>query len=1334
MSTVAVGQITISDIMDGKPGQNGIAASLTSDSHVVPTDTNGNNGLYAGCATTIELYEGGKKLTTGVTYSFTPSSGITGSGNSSTGTYTVTTMSVDSAYVDLKATYEGTIYVKRFTVTKAKQGQIGQTGGPGPQGIPGPKGDNGQTLYTWLKYADTPTTGMSDSPNNKAYIGLAYNKPTPNESTNYSDYTWSLIKGSKGDQGVPGPPGANGQSLYTWIKYADDVNGAGMSDSPNGKKYIGLAYNKTSQTESTNARDYSWSLISETIMLNNFSVSGDISYGWLKESHFSLVASDDVGYYGKITTNDNITEYSDLIEIEPTKSYKVTLMIKNPETDTTNTGTWYFGIFAYDKYKNNIGVYMNKETSLQTNPYFYSQTATAPFDWKTMEGYIHAHNIDTSKVMSKGNVWNSMRFDKKCKYIRIRFLNFRGSGYGAGKTGSFYYAHPSISETDNGALTNNPEDVFNALTDFGKKQGLYMQDNQLYINGEYIKANTIDVNKLKANSISTDKLQSNSISTDKLKANSISADKLQTNSVIASKIAAGAITADKLIVGAGDVSYGNLATGKAISGTSLSNQNVVNDGNKNIGSTYCGFGSGNSSNNSDERDYVQIDLGKVYRVSESKIYFYAGDTRSYWYKIKYSADGTNWYYAIGNSSNTGWAQSSLPITTSGINPTYDTFSIPIAARYIRLYANGSTANGGNHIYEWELFSKSSSQIDGAIITTGILNASLVNITNMNASNINTGNLVVGGTNNRDGAIIVKNSSNEEMARMDKNGVVVNNTGYFIKDEYGILNNVNRPANKIVDAKFQMGLKFDHDGIVGNDTFFDNKDYYIKSLQNVEYWDYVKIDEIRYANGHFNSGYPGAALRKTPEIVSLIASTKAEPYQEWSKIGDTAYISKVDTCLGSIIDATNKNNEFTFSTYAAGVKTKDLTYSGPWTLRVRVVPQVVQQPMGGVYKTVWDTASTITRDITISSYSEMRRFATTFNKSHFSSINGDGLTGKFFVCFGSPHATNRIVMNGFQIVDGSKASLLDNGVDNTFINGKQIYGSLKVEHVQMGDPSLNQVNPGMTCYGNSAFHNHMYIENNSTINITGTGQINSPAFNLNGYKNWDTGNFSGTGGGAAIVNDNGSYKALMILGNSTAGGVRLVRVWDELRVEGKKFQVSGNMTMGEMGNDMDSIKTEKSILFTTAKYKNVMVANAFFDGANDVHIDKANGASQIVLEKNSWPKFRWSNAGSGTNGIAQWGAYYNMLTDSPSQGVAMQRGDAYRPNFNDYTYSGIWQVNMDGGNTNGPNTYPYGLLAVFASNGTIGQLYFPHSGSHPLHYRCKWSTGIWTNWANVGWSA
>lgn len=118
------------------------------------------------------------------------------------------------------------------------------------------KGEDGMSLYTWIKYADTPTTGMSDSPDGKQYMGIAYNKTTPEESTRYEDYTWSRITG----EGIPGAPGEDGKTLYTWVRYADDAQGTGISDDPTGKNYIGLAYNKETPTESNDPEDYTWSL------------------------------------------------------------------------------------------------------------------------------------------------------------------------------------------------------------------------------------------------------------------------------------------------------------------------------------------------------------------------------------------------------------------------------------------------------------------------------------------------------------------------------------------------------------------------------------------------------------------------------------------------------------------------------------------------------------------------------------------------------------------------------------------------------------------------------------------------------------------------------------------------------------------------------------------------------------------------------------------------------------------------------------------------------------------------------------------------------------------
>jgi len=204
------------------------------------------------------------------------------------------------------------------------QGLQGLQGDKGDQGIQGP---TGPTLYTWVKYADTPTSGMSNFPDGKTYMGIAYNKTTATESSTYADYTWSLIKGAQGDQGIQGPSGPQGNPTYTWIKYADTVTGSGMSDSPTGKRFLGLAHNKTTATESTNPGDYNWSPLYDNVQVGgrNLILNGDFSMessGWsalpdIQDDNGLLFVSQSYGWgvtqAGINMTEDNTYIFSALI-------------------------------------------------------------------------------------------------------------------------------------------------------------------------------------------------------------------------------------------------------------------------------------------------------------------------------------------------------------------------------------------------------------------------------------------------------------------------------------------------------------------------------------------------------------------------------------------------------------------------------------------------------------------------------------------------------------------------------------------------------------------------------------------------------------------------------------------------------------------------------------------------------------------------------------------------------------------------------------------------------------------------------------------------------------
>ena len=203
-----------------------------------------NNGI---------IFKNGIGSTTLTAYAY--NNGVDVSGNleirwSKDGTefYVGKSVTVNAEDVDVKAVYSFTAFesgVKRgyyeVTITDVMDGEDGQ---------------DGTTYYTWFKFADDEYgNGMSSSPDGKEYLGIAYNKVTPVMSNNPEDYQWARITG----EGIPGKPGADGKTYYTWVRYADDARGNGMSDSPNGKYYIGFAYNKEVPTESSNPTDYQWS-------------------------------------------------------------------------------------------------------------------------------------------------------------------------------------------------------------------------------------------------------------------------------------------------------------------------------------------------------------------------------------------------------------------------------------------------------------------------------------------------------------------------------------------------------------------------------------------------------------------------------------------------------------------------------------------------------------------------------------------------------------------------------------------------------------------------------------------------------------------------------------------------------------------------------------------------------------------------------------------------------------------------------------------------------------------------------------------------------------------
>lgn len=287
---------------------------LSNEYQGISVDSDGNYGAFPSDVTTqaVVMY-GTQDITSDCKFTIIKSDGVTGSWNNSAKTYTVTALSTDNGWVDVKATYISVLsVVKRFSLAKIYAGKNGTNGvdglqGPkGDQGIPGPQGEkgekgetgpqgpkgeqgiagtpgtDGQTPYLHIKYAPVknPTSSqLTETPD--VYIGT-YTDFEINDSTDPKKYTWAQFKGDqgvqgpkgdkgeqgerglqglqgeKGEQGVPGAKGTDGKTSHFHIKYsavAKPTSASQMTETPS--TYIGTYVDYT-EADSTDPNKYQW--------------------------------------------------------------------------------------------------------------------------------------------------------------------------------------------------------------------------------------------------------------------------------------------------------------------------------------------------------------------------------------------------------------------------------------------------------------------------------------------------------------------------------------------------------------------------------------------------------------------------------------------------------------------------------------------------------------------------------------------------------------------------------------------------------------------------------------------------------------------------------------------------------------------------------------------------------------------------------------------------------------------------------------------------------------------------------------------------------------------
>lgn len=401
---------------------------LTNDYQSITTDSDGNiPGTFPTVTTTAQVMYGNDNVTGDCTYNISKSSNVTGSWNSSTYTYTVTGLSADDGWVDIKVTYLQTLSItRRFTIAKLRAGANGKTP---VKGVDYFDGEPGTSSYLWIRYAkDANGTGMATIPTSDTkYIGTA-TTTTVTAPTSANDYKWSKYVGENGT------PGANGYVHIAYANSADGRTGFSVSDGTN-KLYIGQ-YTDTTKEDSTDPTKYTWSKIKGEQGADGKPGRTYIiepSCNVLKRGADKNISPNFLEFNAYYRDGDSATRYA----------YKGRFVIE----ETADGNTW---------------------TTI-----YRSST-----DESTVKHYLYTILTDGSgQTVTDGN-GTTVGIPRDITNIRCKL-------YASGGTTTLMDMQSVAVTVDVASLTQ--EQIFNILTNGGEAKGIYKEGNQLYISFSYAK-------------------------------------------------------------------------------------------------------------------------------------------------------------------------------------------------------------------------------------------------------------------------------------------------------------------------------------------------------------------------------------------------------------------------------------------------------------------------------------------------------------------------------------------------------------------------------------------------------------------------------------------------------------------------------------------------------------------------------------------------------------------------------------------------------------------------------------------------------------------------------
>ena len=128
-----IGDVSLSDkikeLDENVAAAKNMTMTLSNEYQAISTDENGNiPGEFPQVQTTVQVMYGTMDVTDDCSYTITESENVTGIWNKATHTYTVSEVTADNVWVDIKAVYLNAITItRRFSVSKQKSGTPGRT-------------------------------------------------------------------------------------------------------------------------------------------------------------------------------------------------------------------------------------------------------------------------------------------------------------------------------------------------------------------------------------------------------------------------------------------------------------------------------------------------------------------------------------------------------------------------------------------------------------------------------------------------------------------------------------------------------------------------------------------------------------------------------------------------------------------------------------------------------------------------------------------------------------------------------------------------------------------------------------------------------------------------------------------------------------------------------------------------------------------------------------------------------------------------------------------------------------------------------------------------------